>query len=102
MSPRPKIAAITKGVGSTQQTVTKSNDPTKPRNDEAIPMRIATTVTAIKSHARLSWKRRNGNQRRADLVGDVSSSGMFQSTAEGVSSEKQSDHTIWPTGLPKP
>ena len=27
MSPRPKIAAITNGVGRTQQTLTKSSDP---------------------------------------------------------------------------
>jgi hypothetical protein len=54
MSPRPKIAAITKGVGSTQQTVTKNSDPTKSRNEEATPMAIATRVTAIKSQARLN------------------------------------------------
>jgi hypothetical protein len=54
MSPRPKIAAITNGVGKTQQTLTKNSDPMKPRNDDAIPMAMAMTVTAIKSHARLN------------------------------------------------
>jgi hypothetical protein len=81
MSPRPKIAAITNGVGKTQQTLTKSSDPIKSRKDDANPMRMAATVTAINSHARLNWKRGSGNQRRAERVEGVSGSGMFHSTA---------------------
>ena len=54
MSPRPKIAAITNGVGKTQQTLTKSSDPMKSRNDDATPITTATATTAIKSQARLN------------------------------------------------
>ena len=68
MSPRPKIAAITKGVGRTQQTVTKNSDPMKPRNDDAIPIAMTKTVTAIKSHVRLNWKRGSGNHRRVGRI----------------------------------
>jgi hypothetical protein len=100
MSPRPKIAAITNGVGKTQQTLTNSSDPMKSRNDDAIPMRIATTVTAINSHARLNWKRGNGNQRRAERVEGVSGSGMFHSTSGGLAQTEQSNHTIRPAGVP--
>ena len=100
MSPRPKIAAITNGVGSTQQTNDEEHDPMKSRNDEAIPMAIATTATAIKSHARLNWKRGSGNQRREDRVDDVSGSGIFHSIAGEFSQPKQSNHTIRPGGAP--
>ena len=100
ISPRPKIAAITNGVGRTQQTLTKSSDPMKSRNDEAIPMTIATTVTAIKSQARLNWKRGSGNQRRDDRVGEVSGSGMIHSTADEFPRTKQSNHTTRPADLP--
>ena len=64
MSPRAKIAQITNGVGRTQQTMTNRQRPMKSRNDEATPIRIATTVTAIISHARLNWNRGSGNHRR--------------------------------------
>jgi hypothetical protein len=100
MSPRPKIAAITNGVGRTQQTLTKNKDPMKSRNDDAIPKRIATTATAINIQARLNWKRGSGNQRRAERVEGVSGSGIFHSTAGRLAQKKQSNHTIGPTGLP--
>jgi hypothetical protein len=100
MSPRPKIAVITNGVGRTQQTLTKSSDPRKSRNDEAIPMAIATTATAITSQARLNRKRGSGNQRRVERAGDVSGSGIFHSTAGEFSRPKQSNHTIRPGGAP--
>jgi hypothetical protein len=81
MSPRPKIAAITNGVGRTQQTLTKNRDPMKSRNDDAIAMTTATAITPVTSHAKLKWKRGSGNQRRAGRVEVVSGSGMMQSTA---------------------
>jgi hypothetical protein len=54
ISPRPKIAAITNGVGRTQQTLTKNKDPMKSRNDDAIAITTATAITPITSHAKLN------------------------------------------------
>ena len=45
ISPRPKIAAITNGVGSTQQTLTKNSEPIKSRNEEASV--ISTNATTM-------------------------------------------------------
>jgi hypothetical protein len=77
ISPRPNIAAITNGVGRTQQTLTKNSDPMKSRNEDATPSAMATTVTPIKSHARLNWKRGSGNHRRVVRVEVLTGSGMI-------------------------
>jgi hypothetical protein len=94
ISPRPKIAVIRNGVGKTQHTVTKNNDPMKSRNDEANPMMTAATITAIRSHAKLDRKRGSGNQPREDRVGNVSGSGMIHPTTDEFPRTTQPNHTI--------
>jgi hypothetical protein len=96
MSPRPKIAPITNGVGKTQQMVTNISDPMKSRNDEANPITIAATVMAIKSQTRLNWKRGSGNQRRVDRIELSSDSDMIHQTADEFSSNDaaESYHSV--------
>lgn len=94
MSPRPKIAAITKGVGRTHVTVTNSSEPMKSRKEEAKLMTIAATTTAISSHAKLNWNRGRGNQRRVGWLGGGSKLGMIHSAAGEFPRTTQPDHTI--------